>query len=276
MKLTRRPFLMIVILLVMIAPVMAYSQSTGEFKVIKTPVGTNDMISSNLVIFGISALAVILILLSIKIILRRDPQKASFIDMIRESDWYPSLSRFQFLLWTCIILFAFFAVYLIRLSNGVIEPISSIPENLLILMGISLISPVIGTALSPKNTTASNSKPTDDEMKKRGFYTMLEENGKPALARAQMFSWTWIAIAVYLIVFFSSVGSVTSDYMLHKSDCDNSYNIIKNNSTATIEKNYQCMYDLTVPNVDQTFVVLMGLSQGAYLGGKYASQKKSK
>lgn len=276
LKITKPVFFTIILSVALVAPALAYSQSNDDFKVIKIPIGSN-LILSTPIIYGISILAVVLIIVSIRTILKRDPAKPSFTDIIRESDWYPSLSRFQFLIWTCIILFAFFAVYLIRLSNGVMEPMSSIPENLLVLMGISIISPVAGAALSSKYTTDSppSSKPTNDEMKKRGFYTMLEENGKPSLTRVQMFSWTWIAVAVYLILFFSSVNSVTSDYVLHKSSCDDSYNVIKNNSTASVEKKYRCMYDLNVPNVDETFVVLMGLSQGAYLGGKFVSQSKS-
>ena len=43
---------------------------------------------------------------------------AKFWDLLREKDWYPSLSRFQLLLWTWIIGFSFFGVFIIRWFGG--------------------------------------------------------------------------------------------------------------------------------------------------------------
>ena len=49
----------------------------------------------------------------------QDTHKTNFWDIIRDGDYYPSLARFQFLLWTFNISFAFLSVYLVRVFGGV-------------------------------------------------------------------------------------------------------------------------------------------------------------
>jgi hypothetical protein len=71
-----------------------------------------------------------------------------FGDIIRDGNGFPSLARFQFLLWTFITLFAVLGVFLIRLFMGVPAIASDIPENLLILTGISLAVPIVSSPIS--------------------------------------------------------------------------------------------------------------------------------
>jgi hypothetical protein len=201
--------------------------------------------------FVISAIVVILIIIATWIILKgRRPsstqqQKTKYSrlsDIIRTEDWDPSLSIFQFLLWTIVVLFAFFAVYLIRILGGVsTPPLGGVPIYLLALMGISVAVPVASNVVSSVQysspTTLASERPSEDKLPP--YSDMLKEYGKPTLSRFQMFGWTWIGIGVYLFVFFSK----------------------------TMESSI-LVQNLILPDVDPTLVVLMGLSQTAFLGGK--------
>jgi hypothetical protein len=45
--------------------------------------------------------------------------QGSFWDIIRDGDYYPSLSRFQFMLWTVVISFIFPSIHLLRIFGAV-------------------------------------------------------------------------------------------------------------------------------------------------------------
>lgn len=103
--------------------------------------------------FVISFITIILITFVVSIIIRSARRshpniKSGFWDIIRGDDWYPSLAIFQFLVWTFIITFAFFGIYLVRIFGGVLEPPPSIPTNILALMGISVAVPIISGGVS--------------------------------------------------------------------------------------------------------------------------------
>jgi hypothetical protein len=81
----------------------------------------------------IASLAMFAITVTFAFVVRRSNVK--FWDLIREKDWYPSLSRFQLLLWTWIIGFSFFGVFIIRWFGGV-PAFPSLPDNVLLLLGV--------------------------------------------------------------------------------------------------------------------------------------------
>src|SRR5438093_766753 len=72
--------------------------------------------------------------------------KTKFWDIVRDDNWYPSLAIFQFLLWTGVVLFAYFGIALIRFFNG-IGPFTDIPSNLIYVMGIIATVPFAVVAL---------------------------------------------------------------------------------------------------------------------------------
>jgi len=144
-----------------------------------------------------------------------------------------------------VIIFAFFAVYLIRILGGIsAPPQDGIPVNLLVLMGISVAVPVashtISSYMHSSPGTLTKERPLKNKMPE--FADMLKEYGKPTLTRVQMFGWTWIGIIIYLSTFFSYVLS----------------------TSATVK-------NLTLPDIDTTLVILIGLSQAAYLAGKFVT-----
>lgn len=163
--------------------------------------------------------------------------KWKFWNIIRAEDWYPSLSLFQFLVWTLVILFVYLTITFMRAFVGA-APVEMNDPNLLIVMGISVTSPIAAGAIGTvKYRTAAAG--TNPPAPLPGYSTMLQEGGKPSLTRFQMFAWTFVGIIVFLVHFFSGIYSNLSD-----------------------------ANHLNVPTIDGILVTLMGLSQAAYLGGK--------
>jgi len=178
--------------------------------------------------------------------LRWKEGKFRFTDLIREADGYPSLARMQFLCWTLIVLFCFTTTTMVRLLGGLSEPpgATMIPENLLLLMGIS----VSVTPISAYMTQTKYGDPKKEDLERSNldsisWSSMLLENNMPSLSRFQMLSWTILSIIMYLSTFYVQLAKL----------------------------NISQLSSFNLPNIDYTMVVLMGLSQGAYLGGKFVS-----
>src|SRR5690242_7543055 len=66
------------------------------------------------------------------------------------ADGRPSTSKLQLWLWTLVVLFAYVAIYTARASHGHFEPISQLPANVLIALGLSVM-----TATAAKGITVS-------------------------------------------------------------------------------------------------------------------------
>jgi hypothetical protein len=224
--------------------------------------------------FVFSFIVIGVILYSASILIRRARRshpdiKTSFWDIIREQDWYPSLAIFQFLVWTVVIIFAFLGIYLIRIFGGVLEAPSSISPNILALMGISVAVPIISGGISRNRyfgyttTTAAKKPPTPLPP----LSTMLEENKKPVLTRFQMFGWTWIGILIYIAILFSTPAM----YLMDKDVAETCQTLRPNDPQFGPLHCDHPLRELNLPDIDPTLVVLMGLSQGAYLGGKIIS-----
>src|SRR6476646_5222254 len=120
----------------------------------------------------------------------QDTYKENFWDIIRDGDYYPSLARFQFLLWTFIISFVFLSVYLIRVFGGEVGVAQQMPDTILQLLGISVATPILSNALSTFKYDSTVSRKRRKDVP--SFTTMLLENDKPVLFRYQMFLWTFV------------------------------------------------------------------------------------
>src|SRR5574340_1288082 len=109
-----------------------------------------------------------------------------------------------------------------------------IPSNVAILMGINGLTTVLSTAIAkPQQITVRNSSPT--------FYKdiFLDKNGTLDLPRTQMFIWTIVILITHFFI------------------CWNGFYGGKP----------------VIPDVDAGLLILMGVSNGAYLGVKAADQK---
>lgn len=186
--------------------------------------------------FGISALAIAIISLIYLIV------KGNFSELIKDEKKYPSLALFQFLVWTIIITFAYFGIYLTRIFGSELGLPPEIPSNLLVLMGISVAVPILNKQISDKkyaNVPPADAVPPASRPLPSTLLSMLQENGQLSLTRFQMFAWTWIGIIIYLFLLYFTVNTEMGN-----------------------------VKQLSLPNIDGTIVFLMGLSQAAYLGKK--------
>ena len=141
----------------------------------------------------------------------------------------PSATKLQWFLWTAIAIFAYVAMYVARVQTGKIDPINEIPVNLLLAMGFS-IGTNIGSRAIQTSQTANGKKSTSPSRAKSIFE---DDDGNPDLSRIQMLAWTFVAIGVYFVHLAQQIQS-------------GNYN--------------------TLPDIDASLMVLMGLGQGAFLG----------
>lgn len=173
-------------------------------------------------------------------------------------DGRPSTSKFQMLVWTAAVVFAFLAIFQIRFSSGYHDGLPGIPTNLLIAMGMSVV-----TAVSAKSI-AVGSQTNDDAAaagaaaagvpvaapppSQSGIFS--DDNGTPDLGKVQLVLWTVIAIGVFLSEVFATI---------HCPNCSPFDPKIGNTAC-----------NLGLPDIGTTLMILMGLGHGAYLGKKIA------
>jgi hypothetical protein len=164
--------------------------------------------------------------------------KVNPLHIVIGADGRLSTSKFQFFLWTAVVVFAYVLLYAYR---GKAEVIRSIPANVLIVMGFS-----VTTAVGAKGITVSYlnsgqiSKPASTQVGSATDLVTHDDSVTPDLTKIQMLIWTVIAAAIYI----HNVYYYLDRYKLCVGD--------------------GCVF----PDIDTSLMVLMGLSQGAYLGNK--------
>jgi hypothetical protein len=161
------------------------------------------------------------------------------IDLFRGFDGFASTSKLQWFLWLVAILFGYAALWVLRAEQGNYSALSSVPVNLLTVLGFST-----GTAAAAKGITSGfvqtgkMSKPgaPPGEPGKNTGGIFQDDGGSPELAKIQMIGFTIIAIGIFLATVIHQIG------------------------TGDIKDG--------LPNIDSSLMVLMGISQGGYLGKK--------
>ncbi|MFN2588236.1 MAG: hypothetical protein ABR613_08970 [Actinomycetota bacterium] len=156
--------------------------------------------------------------------------------LARGEDGKTSTSKLQFVLWTAVIAFSYVVLLAERIDSGDVTPIDQLPQNVLIAMGLSVV-----TLAGAKGITVSYLKsgqvvksPTPDDPSG----AVVDDAGRVDLVKVQMLLWTAIAIVAYLLDLVDQVQA----------------------SKLT-----------ELPDIDASLMVLMGLGQGAYLGHKLVS-----
>lgn len=222
----------------------------------------------------ISVGIVLLIGFTMRVIVRSGTTKAKFLDVLRGKDGKPSLAIFQFFVWTIVVLFGIFMVSFVRIFAGYYDPIESLPVGMIAIMGISTAVPVLRNRMQKHHEGIENDEPLEyvsakkiqpgqQRKKQLGLKSMLQEKGLPTLTRYQMFAWTWIGVIIYLTILFSTVIDM-EEKIIEQTATD----VATECSSKT--KEIRC---LTLPDIDPTLVILMGMSQGAYLGGAFYNTK---
>ena len=154
-------------------------------------------------------------------------------------DGFGSTSKLQWFLWLIAILFGYVATWVLRAEQGDYAALSDIPVNLLTVLGFST-----GTAAAAKGITAGyvqtgkvvkTGVPANPTAATTGG-VFQDDTGGPELAKIQMIAFTIIAIGVFLATVFHqiAIGDIKDG----------------------------------LPNIDSSLLVLMGISQGGYLGKK--------
>jgi len=155
--------------------------------------------------------------------------------LVKGADGSSSTSKFQWAVWLVVILFAYTVLWVLRARSGDYSAISTVPSNLLVVLGLSTT-----TAAAAKGITVGYlqsgriTKGTAAQAPAGGV--LKDDTGYPDLAKIQMIGFTFIAVGVFLATFIHEIHTNT--------------------------------FNSGLPNIDSSLLVLMGLSQGGYVGQK--------
>lgn len=200
-----------------------------------------------------AASAVVLILLAVVLSVVMQPTRFPLGILIDNRGRY-SLTHFQLVMWTILILSLVSGIFWGRLIEGVSEPLSfKIPGEVLGLLGISVGSAVLAsTVKASKNASnpqsvAASSKNLD---RPRFSQMFMVEEGEQAdkvvdVTKYQNFIITLILIVAYTALAIHAVNHATSITALQ-----------------------------SLPKFSETFLILVGISQAAYVGGKVVPGEK--
>ncbi|MFL6230157.1 MAG: IPT/TIG domain-containing protein [Pyrinomonadaceae bacterium] len=214
-------------------------------------------------------------------------------DLFTGQDKRPSSSKFQFFLWTVVVIFSYVAVYAARALRGYYEPVDQIPVNLLIVMGFSITTAAAAKGITvgyvetgrvaktePDSTKADPDKPDPNKpgqklsvegktLKSRAGWSsiLVDDEGYPDLSKIQMIAWTFIAITVYLIGMVALVNALPHALDGVKDAAGNAVTW-HDLTPAFLEKSPDVAHRISIPDISAALMVLMGLGQGAYLGKK--------
>ncbi len=160
-----------------------------------------------------------------------------------------STSKLQFFVWTAVIVFVYVRLFA-TLHPSQREILSNFPPNVLLVMGFS-----VTTAVGAKGITVSylnSGQITKPASSQPGGDTSLsglvakDDSSTPDLTKLQMLIWTAIAVVAYLAQVRDQLPIIAACKLpLSPGDMF-------------------CKF----PDIDKSLMVLMGISQGAYLGNK--------
>ena len=161
-------------------------------------------------------------------------------ELVNGFDGFGSTSKLQWFLWLVVVIFAYFALWVLRAEQSDLSALSKVPVNVLTVLGFST-----GTAAAAKGITSGYvqtgkvSKPGPPQVGATTANTggiFQDDSGAPELAKIQMMAFTIIAIGIFLATVIHQI--VTDDI------------------------------SAGLPDIDASLLVLMGISQGGYLGKK--------
>lgn len=153
-----------------------------------------------------------------------------------------SFSKFQFWLWTLVVVFALLSIAIARAiaSEGILESVDKIPDNVLIVLGISVTT--MGGAKVRTTLFVDRRLTTKRVKKKQDTTTPLQElvaddSGVPELGKIQMLLFTLVAVIIFLVTTAEAINSGEESNMV-------------------------------LPDIDRVLLYVMGISAGGYLGKK--------
>jgi hypothetical protein len=161
--------------------------------------------------------------------------KERFSRLYEGADGRPSTSKFQFFLWTMVVILTYTALYTVKLIHRQFDPITYLPQNLLIAIGMSVISASAAKAITVSYINTGRISKVPVASGKGQFGDIFQDDsGVPDLSKLQMIAWTFISIVTYLVVVGQHIANA----------------------------------DPRIPDIDSSLMALMGLGHAAYLGKK--------
>jgi len=177
-------------------------------------------------------------------------ETARYLKVFCDNNGRFSLNQFQIVLWTILILSLFAGIAFARLCGGVENPLNiQFPNELLILMGISVGTSVAATAIKSGKDRDNievfgKGKPKWDQL-----YNKEDKNGEEAesvdVTRFQNF---WITIIMLIMYLFMAISFVKSKAVLSGP--------------------------VILPGFNDTLLYLIGISHAGYMAGKLPRQNK--
>jgi hypothetical protein len=159
---------------------------------------------------------------------------AVFRKLVEGADGLASTSKFQWLLWLAAVVFVYVTLWVVRAASGNFSAISDIPANVMTVLGFSTGTMVIAKGIRVATGPPGLAPNAATTSVLSGLFA--DDAGVPALAKVQILTFTFIAVGIFLAGFVHQL-------------------------TAT-------QVSTSLPNIDASLLVLMGISQGGYLGKK--------
>jgi hypothetical protein len=158
-----------------------------------------------------------------------------------------SISKFQFFAWTVVVGYVYAMLYAARLAaTGNPGPITSIPYNVLLAMGFSITTAIAAKAITVNYLGSGRLTQQASGQTNLSPASLITSDDAPDLNKVQMLFWTIVATSIFVIQGHSGIyAAVVCDVTNPANTC--------------------------FPSIDTSLMLLMGLSQASYLGGKLTS-----
>jgi hypothetical protein len=156
------------------------------------------------------------------------------LKLVEGEDKQPSTSKFQWFIWLTIVLFSYVFLWVLRARQGDYGAINTVPSNLLAVLGFSTVTAVGAKGITVGYLKSGAISQPDPDTAAGGL--LVDDSGVPELAKIQMIGFTLVAVLIFL-----------AD-VLHQARGPHP--------------------GAQLPNIDSSLLVLMGISQGGYLGKK--------
>jgi IPT/TIG domain-containing protein len=154
--------------------------------------------------------------------------------LIEGEDGRASTSKFQLAIWTVVAIFAYVVFTVARIKQGSFAPIYTFPPGLLLAMGFSSATAVAAKGITSNYVDSGRvAKPAATDGQSASDL-VTHDSGAPDLVKVQMLTWTFVAVAVFLVSLYEHIYGP-------KPDLQN------------------------LPDVDEALAVLMGIGHGTYV-----------
>jgi hypothetical protein len=174
------------------------------------------------------------------------PKSGGVLGAIRGEDGRLSTSKFQFFLWTGVVIFVWVEIFVAQAIPGALACTTSsnpaVPANVLLAMGFSVITLATAKGVTSAYVYAGRTAKGSNNPWSWSDLVCGDDGSRPDLSKIQMLVWTIIASASYL---YTSLARV----------------VVYTHGTSP---GPPC----GLPDIDPALMALMGIGQGAYLGTK--------